>query len=142
MAGVVSSGRLGEIASADLAALAAFADRLGEPCGEWAGGEKLGENSFLMPWFDHSPMMTGFIGAACERGLVVPFDWPEWMGQGGDRLVHAPPEAMADYSLEDVQRVVTAILRADRFSEGALASAFEDGRMPALIRRLAALAGA
>ena len=43
-------------------------------------------------------------------------------------------------SLADVQRVATAIIRGDRFSEGALAEAFEDGRMPALIRRLVVLA--
>ena len=138
----MSSGRLGEIAPADLAALAAFAERLDEPCGAWAGGEKLDENSFSMPWFDYAPMMSEFIDAAYDCGLVVAFDWPEWMSQGGHQLVFAAPKAMADYSLADVQRVVTAILRGDRLTEGALASAFEDGRMPALIRRLAALSRA
>ena len=53
--------------------------------------------------------------------------------QSGAKLVHVPyPSSPA---------AMTAIIRGDRFTEGALAEAFADGRMPALIRRLAALAG-
>lgn len=131
---------LGHVEPAGLAALAAFASRLDEPFGDWKGGDTLNEDAITLPWFAPSPLVLDFVQAAYEHGLVVPFEWSDWMAAGGRDLVFAAPEAMAGLSLADVQRVATAIIRGDRFSEGALAEAFEDGRMPALIRRLAVLA--
>lgn len=137
----MTDATLGHIAPAGLAALAAFAARLDEPVGEWKGGDTLDEDAISMPWFAASAMVNDFVAAAYEHGLVVPFDWSDWMSDGGRDVVFADPAAMAAYPLADVQRTVTAIIRGDRFAEGALAEAFTDGRMPALIRRLAALAG-
>ncbi len=133
---------LGRMTAEGLAAIAAFAARLDGPTGEWRGGDQVGDNTFSMPWFDASPVVEAFVHAAYEHGLVIPFDWSNWMADGGDRLVFGPPDALADLDLADVQRVATAIIRGDRFSEGALAAAFDDGRMPALIRRIAQIARA
>ena len=137
----MTDATLGHIAPAGLAALAAFAARLDEPVGEWKGGDTLDEDAISMPWFDPSPMLRDFVESAHRHGLVVAFDWSGWMAAGGRDTVFAAPEAMVAYPLEDVQRTATAIIRGDRLAEGALAEAFTDGRMPALIRRLAALAG-
>lgn len=132
---------LGVISPEGLSTLAAFADRLDEPWGEWKGGDTLDEDAISLPWFDPGPLVQDFVAAAYDHGLVVSFDWPDWMATGGRDLVFAAPDAMETFTLADVQRVATAIIRGDRVNEGALAEAFGDGRMPALIRRLAVLAG-
>lgn len=133
----------GAIDAAGLAALGAFAARLGEPTGRWVDGRTAEDGVLTLPWFDHGPLLSDFLDAASAHGLVVSFDWPGWLREdGGAALVGAPPEAMAGFTLEQVQRVATVLIRQDRFCEGALAEAFADGRMPALIRRLAVLASA
>ncbi|MBV0891587.1 hypothetical protein KTN05_06935 [Paracoccus sp. Z118] len=125
----------------DLLALAAFADRLDEPAGEWRGGERDAEGAIQMPWFEFSPMLSDFHKAAYDHGLVVSFDWSAWMQTDeGRRLMAADRARLTGATLEELQWIVTAIMRIERFSEGAIASAWDDGRLPAIILRLVVLA--
>lgn len=68
------------------------------------------------------------------------FDWPKWiaskeaksLGKGGVALERATPKQLA--------KMLTAIIREDRFSEGALLSAFQSGLILDIVKRAAALA--
>lgn len=64
--------------------------------------------------------------------LVVPFSWPEWEGvrryRGGAQMQQAP--------VADAVRMVTAVLRSERFTDGSIAGAIEDGTLSAALERL------
>jgi hypothetical protein len=60
---------------------------------------------------------------AVRPGAIAPFNWSDWDGleiyRGGGGLEAAP--------VAEAVRMATAIVRADRFTEGALAASLTDG---------------
>jgi hypothetical protein len=50
------------------------------------------------------------------------------------------PAAVATASEDDLGRLLTAIVRSDRFNEGSLAGAWESGMLTAIVRRAGVLA--
>lgn len=99
----MTDATLGHIAPAGLAALAAFADRLDEPVGEWKGGDTLDEDAISMPWFAASAMVNDFVAAAYEHGLVVPFGWSDWMSDGGQLRGVAEQDEQREYLAQVVE---------------------------------------
>jgi hypothetical protein len=70
---------------------------------------------------------------------VHPFDWPAWAASpDGRRLIEAP-DRIASATADDLGRLLTTIVRGDRFSEGQLLHAAEAGLLLAIARRAAAL---
>ena len=67
-----------------------------------------------------------------ELGLVVPYDWMAWDGihryRGG--------EGMADAPAADAVRMVTAVIRSERFGDGNIEGALGDGTLQAALARL------
>ena len=78
---------------------------------------------------------------AVSRGawVVVGFDWMEWMATDEGRSLRDRPEALAAATPDQLARLLTAIIRSDRFVEGSIAGAFESGLLARLARRAAAL---
>lgn len=70
-----------------------------------------------------------------EQQVVAPFDWPDWMQAHGSSLL-ANIERVADADLEDCRRLLTALVRGDRFSEGMLLGMFQRGVVAAILRRV------
>lgn len=63
--------------------------------------------------------------------LVVPFDWAAWdEGRG------LGPSDIASRPVEDAVRMLTAIIRNERFCEGAFGSALSAGIVQACLRRV------
>ncbi len=97
----------------------------------WAGGETAGGVT-QVPYPVYSPAVEHLRAALGGVGAVVVFAWPHWGGLDRYRdaaaLRHAPPA--------DAARFVTAILRGERFGDGTIANAVDDGRLPAAARRL------
>jgi hypothetical protein len=85
-----------------------------------------------MPYAIYSDATQLVIRGLDEVGAIVPFDWPHWDGidhyKGGDGLVSAP--------VADAVRMATAIIRADRFSEGTIAANLENGTLFAVLQRM------
>ena len=66
--------------------------------------------------------------------LVIPFGWMDWDGvaryRGGRGMGTAP--------VADAARMITAVLRSERFTDGSIDGALRDGTLPAAIERLRA----
>ena len=78
-----------------------------------------------------------FVQAAYDSGWVLDdFDWMSW--EAGRRFGN-DPMAIANATIEDIERLLTAYIRADRFCEGYLASVYESGHLIAVVRRLEVL---
>ncbi len=67
--------------------------------------------------------LDAIVSQLYDAGLIVPFDWPTWAAEHPslrDVAVADPVEAV---------KYLTAVVRADRFSDGTLAAAVESGGM-------------
>lgn len=115
----------------------------GEPShATWAGGQVVAtagadgiERPVMhMPYPVYSAAMDQLVDTIRELGLVLPFAWPEWDGveryRGGAGMAGAP--------VSDAVRMLTAIVRSERFCDGSIEGAWSDGTMPAALARLRA----
>ena len=107
-------------------ALAAETDK-----GRWAGGETV-DGVTHMPYVDYSPAALDVIAKVGALGASEPFDWQAWDGIRRYPDGHGLAEAPVAESI----RMITAIVRADRFFEGALLAALEGGTFLAATDRL------
>ena len=92
-----------------------------------------------MPWFDYSPDALRFRADVSRAGFVQPFDWMAWMGTPEAQALVADHTRVATANAEDLRRLLTAIIRGDRFVEGNIVGAFESGMLLAIARRAQAL---
>ncbi len=128
-----------------LRALAAFEPVLtasGFTIGHWVTSEPDADGVLHMPWFDYSAAADDFRRMAASNGWVVPFDWMAWVATPDAQRLIADPGLVANATADDLVKLITAIIRGDRFSEGELAGACESGMLLAIVRRAAVLAEA
>lgn len=97
----------------------------------WAGGETVG-GATQVPYPVYSAAVERVLAALGGVGAVVVFAWPRW--DGLDR--YDGPATLRDAPAADAARLVTAILRGERFGEGTIANALDDRRLTAAARRL------
>jgi len=80
----------------------------------------------------YSEHVGGIIALFYDIGVVFPFDWSSWDGvdryRGGSGLGEAP--------VAEAARLATAYIRGDRFCDGLLSQAIEDGTFSAILERL------
>jgi hypothetical protein len=100
--------------------------------GVWRGGRTIeGDDGVLeMPWVDYVDEVDRLVQALYEVNAVVEFDWIEV--DIARQMMTSDPA-----NVTDVVRMITTIVRVDRFSEGHLLRALEDGTLLVLVRRLA-----
>lgn len=121
-------------------------DRLVEVSGtegglvRWAGGEQVGTTMvrgaetpvYRVHYAIHSSALNRVVRRLYEMDLVTSLNWPEWDGVAryhrGRGIDRAP--------VADAVRLITAVIRSDRFSDGAIVAAVEDGTLPAALGRL------
>ena len=109
--------------------------------GHWVISEPDQDGVMQMPWYDYSPDALRFMAEVSGAGFVQPFDWMAWMAAPEARALTADPTRVATVDGEDLRRLLTAIIRGDRFMEGNVAAAFESGMLLAIARRAQALLG-
>ena len=131
-------------ARAALRAIGAFAEELEAPgfeAGQWHPSEPTREDPSVhtMPWYELSPRAEAFVRSLAS--IMVVFDWPTWAATDEAQALHDDRVVLAAASPEQLSRLVTAVVREDRFNEGALGDSFDSGLMAAIARRAAALAG-
>ena len=88
-------------------------------------------------WYEFGPAGEAFRAAA--EGWVEPgFDWRTWLETSEGNALRQP-DAVAGATQEELAKLLTAIIRSDRFVEGSLEGAFESGLLAAICRRAAVL---
>jgi ADP-ribosyl-[dinitrogen reductase] hydrolase len=96
--------------------------------GEWVAPEG------HLPYFNYTPEVLDFIRALSANGFIQPFDWMKWWE--GKQLVDNPA-LIAKTNLQTLRKLLTAHVRANRFTEGHLAGTFESGHMALILKRMA-----
>lgn len=100
--------------------------------GEWI--TKPGE----MPWFVESDTVREFYKMLHHQRILIGFDYTSWLKETGF-VEH--PEKIQNTSVGDLRKLLTSIVRGDRFCEGLLGGEFRNGNIPAILRRLKELRG-
>ena len=97
-----------------LAAAVAAVEGAAGPLVEWRGGDRRPDGVVTMAWPAYAAPVGHLLAALGRAGAVPVFDWVHW--DGGRRLRTADDVAAA--SLADVARLVTTIVRGERFADG------------------------
>lgn len=89
-------------------------------------------------------MLTGpaseFVSTAYAAGWVLQdFDWPAWSHTPDAVQLRDDPSALERATAVQLAKLLTVLIRQDRFVEGALASAYDSGLLTAILRRAAIL---
>jgi len=96
-----------------------------------------------MPWYELSPAAESYLRAVGESGMMLTdFDWPSWASTPEAKALHGDREVLAHATPDQLAMLLTALIREDRFNEGALGDSFESGIMTAIARRAKELADA
>jgi len=102
--------------------------------GEIKGGDKLEDGSFTFPYWNSSEIVKKVAKIIHELNLITVFDWTSW-DEGKSILKNQD----FDYSTIDtitLCKLLTTIVRADRFNDGFLISNFENGIVPKIIKAI------
>ena len=121
-----------------LGTLAAFAPEFESP--DFSFG-KMVSNPGAMPHYDLSPAALRFVDTCYKAGWIQPLDWVEWKGTPEAARLRDDPAALEEATSEQLGRLLTVLIRQNRFVEGALGSAFESGQLTRILRRITVLAG-
>ncbi len=126
-----------------LEALAAFLPVFEAPgfvFATWGGGEEVRPGVRRMPYCSLSTEALRFIRVASESELIRPgFDWPQWDQTPQAAALLASSQALELATPDQLARVLTVLIRRDRFVEGSLAEAFRTGYLTAILRRAVVL---
>ena len=81
--------------------------------------------------------ISDFVRLAYADGwMMLDFDWPAWE-EGRD--IAGSPERIAECDLEKIYKLITALVRSDRFCDGVLAGAWLEGTIQAILQRIRTL---
>jgi Family of unknown function (DUF6508) len=124
-----------------LEALAAFLPAFESPDFVFGAWDEPPAGGLQLPHFALSPVAEEFLAEVGRGGWIINgFDWKAWNAtpeavslRRGDGFDRATPIALA--------RLLTALVRQDRFVEGTLVEAHESGLLRRIVARAAALAG-
>jgi len=100
--------------------------------GEWKGGKKDSQGVIEFPYIVSCKVVDDFTNLMYELDLVINFDWGKWTT--GREIVRTN-----DFrNLDNITliKILTAIIRNDRFNEGVLVGAFEDGTIEKVLIEL------
>lgn len=122
----------------DLLAVLAYARRFDETdfvAGEWVSPETREGGALQVGYWRPSEDVARWQAALYEHQVVLKFDWtdPEWTRQM--RRYAGDQSLLEGARLLTIRKVLTTLVRADRFCEGTFAQAFERGVPQAAMRR-------
>lgn len=105
--------------------------------GRWEPTRERDDGVVVMGWFEPGPEAEAFFVDAAA--WTTPFDWPAWLDTPVGRRLASDPASVAGAGLEDLTHLLTAIVRSQRFNDGAWEGAFQFGLLVAVMRRAASL---
>lgn len=108
---------------------------LGQPAGEWVDGKELISGIYTAPHYAMGDVANRIITKLYELGLIVPFDWAEW-DEGRALLSDGDPSKLEGKPAHILIGLLTALVRNDRFCEGAWGSAIKKGTVAKLLDEL------
>ena len=73
--------------------------------------------------------------------MLTDFDWPSWKDTPEALGLRDDPKVLKQATSVQLAKLLTVLIRQDRFVEGALAGAYNSGLLTAVLRRAEGLRG-
>ena len=109
--------------------------------GHWDESKELSPDVIEIPCYSFSSVASEFIKVAYDLGwVIIGFDWPDWKETSEAKDFASDIRTISRATPEQLAKLLTVVIRQDRFCEGAIANAFECGFLTAVCRRAAQLA--
>lgn len=126
-----------------LRALAALLPRLAakdaeQQFGEWVPSRQSKPGLWSMPYVEYGQLERAFREAAAGW-LRSSFNWPDWAATDDALALRSDPKRLAHATPDDLAHLITALIRSNRFNEGLLLDALQEGLLTRIARRAAAL---
>ncbi len=102
--------------------------------GEWAGGEKDEKEIIQFPYCIEAPIVSQFLEIVYGLPIIISFGWSAW--EEGRKMASDGNFDFDTLDLPTKCKLITAIVRNDRFCEGALVSAFESGLILRILKSI------
>jgi Family of unknown function (DUF6508) len=120
--------------------LAAFGPILRDPAtvfGAWheMTGKGTMRNAYTFPWFEYSDVANRFQKMLYDGGCIRDFDWGEWKDGPEGQNLFGHRQAIAAADCDQLAKLLTTLVRQDRFVEGLLAEAYEHKILLAIVER-------
>lgn len=80
------------------------------------------------------PIVVDFMKLIYGLDLIIKFDWMQW--EEGSDILNQKDYDFSQLSTLDLCKVLTVIVRSDRFCEGALVMRFEDGTIFKILKAI------
>ena len=96
--------------------------------GEWE------EEDILFPYCIEAPIVSQFLHIVYRLPIIISFDWGAW--EEGRKIASNDDFDLDTLDLPAKCKLITAIVRSDRFSEGTLVSAFESGLILRILKSI------
>lgn len=94
-----------------------------------------------MPYTRYHPEVDRFVTLAYEDGWVLAnFDWGAWSVTEEATTLRDGPKALASATPDQLAKLITILVRQERFSEGTLLEACKAGLVLGIVRRAGDLA--
>lgn len=91
-------------------------------------------------WFEFGPTAESWRAAVARGGWVMSgFDWRRWLDTDEGRALRDRPDVLALADTDQLAKLLTAIVRSDRFVEGSIQGAFASGLLARIAHRAAVL---
>jgi len=95
----------------------------------------------VMPYFTSDKIAEDFVRTCYDKGWVLnEFDWSEWMKTNEAAQLRDDSAVLEQATPEHLGRLLTVLIRQERFVEGCLQSAFESGLLLRILQRAEVLA--
>jgi hypothetical protein len=108
--------------------------------GSWTELRRDEDGAVLMPEFiPHATALEFLDVCYADEWIRQDFSWVEWKDSREATSLRDDPNAIAAASLDQLSKLITVIVRQDRFAEGTLANAFETGLITRILSRLATI---
>ena len=93
-----------------------------------------------IPFWKSSELADAFVKMAYDTSWVLgDFDWPKWLDSEEANSLLKDQLAIAKANPDQLYKLMTALIRSDRFCEGTVLQAFADGTLQAIASRAAVL---
>lgn len=93
--------------------------------GTLVGAEKHQDGSIAFPYWKEGELVSKFFNVTYMLGLVIAYDWASW--HEGIAILNEKHEAIDELDLEHLCKLLTIIIRSDKFCEGYLLNCFQSG---------------
>lgn len=106
-----------------------------EKFGEVGGGDQDDEGVFTLPYFIPSQVVVRFEEIVYCIPIIINFDWGTW--DEGRKILNKNDFNFDTIDIPTKCKLITAIVRNNRFCDGALVSAFESGIILKILKSIA-----